>query len=148
MITNREYLEDLINYLNENTEKHYKLECFTLKLPNIEYDNKMHKWVEKGTKGAGVIAIISNDFDFIELSVLHNKQLISPEEYKNFYLESDFILCFGPSEEALNFNGILDSEAKISNFYGLNDSLFEDFVNEKGYTEKYQKRKKYMVYYK
>lgn len=148
MITNREYLKDLINYLNENTEKHYKMECFTLKLPNIIYDSKLHKWVENGVKCAGVIAITSDNFDFIELSINQNKQLVCPEEYKDFYRKSNFILCFGPSKETLDFNTILDSEAKIRDFYGLDKTLFENFISDKGYTHKYSLKRKYMVYFR
>lgn len=125
-MTNREYLNGIVDYLNKATNRKYQVKILVL---DINY--RAVGSLGTITREEGIIAIVSNDFD---KSVLNENIIGEPEYFKDFYETGKFIYCFGPYEKTLDLLKVLDDEANIECFYGF-ENYFDDFISKKGFTK-------------
>lgn len=118
MLTVKEYLENIIEILNSNSDKEYVIKCFEY---DIEYGFFSEKttFVKTDKKREKVIAITTDVFD---VQGMFQGFLTYPEEYPDFYSEGNFILCFGPSDH-LDFDEVMNREITdmdlYTDFYGF-----------------------------
>lgn len=128
-MTNWEYLDSIVNYLNSVTDRKYKMTVLTLK---INY--KAVGILGTITKEEVIVAIVSSDFDEKTLS---ENIIGEPESFEHFYENRKFIYCFGPYENVMEILKVLAEPAIIQNFYGL-EGFFDELIKDKGFSKSYK----------
>ena len=129
MLTNKDYLNLIVRYLNSVTNKEYKMKVFVLPINYKAVGN-----IGTITREEGIIAIVSKYFDE---NCLDERIIGEPEYFKNFYETGDFIFCFGPYENTMDLIKTLNAKADIKNFYGF-DKFYERFLLSNELVRKYK----------
>ena len=120
--TINDYLQVIVDELNTKFEKEYVIKCFKYLVKYESYGTRHDFPLDEKEQLEGVISITTKDFD---VQNMFQGYLCYPDEYSEFYDNGDFILCFGPSKELLDFNSVLRKNVEdfdlYNNFYGLNN---------------------------
>lgn len=126
MLTVKEYLENIVEILNSNSDKKYVIKCFEYPVQYGFLEEEI--FVNEFVENEKFIAITTDDFD---MNDMFQGFLTYPEEYPHFYSEGNFILCFHLPDE-LGFGAAMNIEVKdidlCKDFHGfINfESLFQN----------------------